>query len=110
MASWHARRKVFLVFGPLVAGLVGVALLLFRARRAVEARFPASETRMRPWHDFTPWVELSKVWWHPVWLFENHRLPVFSAAAIGVLQIVWKVALAFGCVGLFTRPSLVAAC
>lgn len=60
-------------------------------------------------YDFRPWADVSPIFWQPTWSFALLRLPVLDAATLGILQIVWKLALACACVGLRTRTSIVVA-
>lgn len=56
-------------------------------------------------YDFSLWAEVSGVFWRPTWLFERLHLPVLSKDLLVIIQVVWKVALGFSCLGLFTRVS-----
>jgi len=58
--------------------------------------------------DFVPWGSVSRVFWSPVWLMSVLHLPPASTQMIQAMQIVWRAALAFSCIGLFTRISTVA--
>lgn len=55
--------------------------------------------------DFAPWGSVSRAFWNPVWLMSVLHLAPASAQVMQATQIVWKVALLFSCVGLFTRLS-----
>lgn len=57
-------------------------------------------------YDFRPWADVSPVFWRPTWSFAALHLPVLDVATLGVLQTVWKLALACACVGLATRISI----
>lgn len=59
--------------------------------------------------DFSPWGEVSLVFWKPTWLFRFFALPVFSSETLSVLQIVWKGSLLLSCLGLWTRGSTLTA-
>jgi hypothetical protein len=54
---------------------------------------------------FSPWAEVSRAFWQPIWIFEKFRIPVLGADAIFAGEIIWKVALAMACLGLLTRFS-----
>jgi len=56
--------------------------------------------------DFSEWGTVSPEFWMPIPLFSVLSLPLLPQGAIAVLQGVFKLALAFGAVGLFTRPAL----
>jgi predicted DCC family thiol-disulfide oxidoreductase YuxK len=58
--------------------------------------------------DFVPWGSVSRVFWSPVWLMSVLHLPPASTQVLQAMQIVWRAALAFSCIGLFTRASTVA--
>jgi len=55
--------------------------------------------------DFVPWGSVSRAFWSPVWLISVLHLPPASTQVLGAMQIVWRMALLFGCLGLFTRVS-----
>jgi predicted DCC family thiol-disulfide oxidoreductase YuxK len=58
------------------------------------------------WHqEFSAWGEVSDVFWSPIWLFERLHIPRFSTEVLAVLQAIWRLALAFSCIGFFTRCS-----
>jgi len=58
------------------------------------------------WHqDFSAWGDVSNVFWNPIWFFARFHIPCFSAAVLAVLQVIWRLALALSCIGLFTRFS-----
>jgi len=60
-------------------------------------------------HDFSPWGAYSSVFWMPIWLFDTLRVPLLPASAIVVVQAVWKAALFFAAIGLFTRVAMATA-
>jgi predicted DCC family thiol-disulfide oxidoreductase YuxK len=55
--------------------------------------------------DFTLWGPVSRVFWRPVWLMSVLHLPPASTQVLEIIQFVWRAALAFSCIGLFTRIS-----
>jgi predicted DCC family thiol-disulfide oxidoreductase YuxK len=58
------------------------------------------------WHaDFTPWGNVSSVFWTPVWLFRVLHLPQLSTTSLIAVQTVWRLALFTSFVGLLTRFS-----
>jgi hypothetical protein len=57
--------------------------------------------------DFSPWAEVSKSFWMPIYLFEILHLPVLPVSLLIIIQSVWKLSLATSCLGLFTRTSTV---
>jgi hypothetical protein len=57
-------------------------------------------------YDFRGWADVSPALFEPIWLFENFRVPVLSATAIGIAQVTWKVALACSCLGVLSRVSM----
>jgi hypothetical protein len=59
--------------------------------------------------DFRGWADVAPVFWQPTWSFAVLRLPVLTAAELGVVQALWKLALVGACLGLATRASIVAA-
>ena len=54
---------------------------------------------------FAPWADVSRAFWQPIWIFEKFRIPVLSADALFASEVLWKISLAFACVGLLTRFS-----
>lgn len=59
--------------------------------------------------DFSQWAEVPEVLWHPIFIFDFFRIPVFPAEVLGLLGIVWRVSLLLSCLGLLTRPATVCA-
>jgi len=57
-------------------------------------------------HDFSPWGAYSSVFWMPIWLFDTFHVPALSAPAIAAMEAIWKAALFFAAIGLFTRPAM----
>jgi predicted DCC family thiol-disulfide oxidoreductase YuxK len=54
--------------------------------------------------DFTPFVSVSDALWYPrIWFFSRLDLPILSPDAFAVVQLVWRAALIFSCLGLLTR-------
>lgn len=60
--------------------------------------------------DWTRWGAVSPAFWMPIWLFDRFDLPVASPAVLGVVQVVWKLSLLLGAVGLFSRTASAVAC
>jgi hypothetical protein len=60
-------------------------------------------------HDFSAWSEVSSVFWQPIWLFRWFHLPLLPGELLDPLQLLWKAALGFSCIGLCTRFSTVTA-
>jgi hypothetical protein len=61
-----------------------------------------------PWgfrEDFAPWGTVSHAFWNPVWLISVLHISAPSAQFLAAIQIVWRTALLFSCMGLFTRAS-----
>ena len=54
---------------------------------------------------FSPWAEVSKSFWQPIWIFEKFHAGVLPGNFLFAGEIVWKIALAMACVGLLTRFS-----
>jgi predicted DCC family thiol-disulfide oxidoreductase YuxK len=58
------------------------------------------------WHQtFSEWGGVSHVFWQPIWLFRTLHLPLLSSGQITLMDAVWKLALIFSAIGLFTRFS-----
>ena len=57
--------------------------------------------------DFSQWAEVPGVLWHPIFIFDFFRIPVFSGEVLGFLGAVLKASLLLSCVGLLTRPATV---
>jgi hypothetical protein len=60
-------------------------------------------------YDFRGWADVAPVLWSPTWAFAGLDLPVPSAAQLGVMQRVWKIALVSAALGLATRTSITTA-
>lgn len=59
--------------------------------------------------DTGQWAHVPDVYWVPVGPFAYFGWPVLSETALQWMDVVWKVSLAFACIGFFTRPSTVVA-
>jgi hypothetical protein len=59
--------------------------------------------------DFSLWGGVSNALWMPLPLFSALHLDPLQPFALGVLQAVWRIALALCSVGLFTRVSMIVA-
>ena len=60
-----------------------------------------------PWVDFRGWGGLSDTFYEPVGIWAELPGPlVLSDGLMLAAQWLWKLSLALGCVGLFTRPAL----
>jgi hypothetical protein len=59
--------------------------------------------------DFSEWGTVAREFWMPISLFSITSLPLLPAGVIAIIQIAFKVALAFAAAGLFTRPALLVA-
>src|SRR5215204_1456459 len=57
-------------------------------------------------HDFSGWGDVAPALLQPIWLFDRFDIPVLSAAALNIIQVIWKIALLCACIGLFTRASM----
>ena len=57
--------------------------------------------------DFSQWVEVPAVLWHPIFIFDFFRIPVFLGEILCFLGVVLKGSLLLSCVGLLTRPATV---
>jgi len=57
-------------------------------------------------HDFSGWGAVSPALFQPIWLFDRLGLPVFDEDVLGIIQVIWKLALFCSTIGLMTRPSL----
>jgi hypothetical protein len=55
--------------------------------------------------DFSEWGAVSPAFWEPIALFRAFPLPMPDVGTLDVLQLVWKVALFTGAIGLLTRSS-----
>jgi hypothetical protein len=55
--------------------------------------------------DFSNWGDVSSAFLTRVWLFDVLHLPLFSKDSLVILQFIWKLSLAFSCIGLLTRFS-----
>jgi len=60
-------------------------------------------------HDFAPWGGYASVFWMPIWLFDTFHVPALSAPALSAIQAIWKAALFFAAIGLFTRVAMAVA-
>jgi hypothetical protein len=57
---------------------------------------------------FSEWGDVSKVFWHPLWIFQLLHLPLLSPQVIGVMNDLLVAAMILSAVGLFTRPANIA--
>jgi uncharacterized membrane protein YphA (DoxX/SURF4 family) len=55
--------------------------------------------------DMSAWGAVSKAYWFPIAMFRALPLPLLGVDALDSLQLVWKLALVAGALGLFTRTS-----
>lgn len=53
--------------------------------------------------DFSRWADAPDVLWHPIFIFDFFRIPVFSADILGLLGALWLLSLLLSALGLFTR-------
>jgi len=59
--------------------------------------------------DFTEWGHVSTAFWMPLPMFSLLHLGPASPAALDSLSTVWRIALIFSAIGLFTRSSTIVA-
>lgn len=59
--------------------------------------------------DFSQWAKVPEVLWHPIFIFDFFRVPVFSVDVLSFLGTVWLVSLFFSSVGFLARPSVACA-
>jgi hypothetical protein len=59
--------------------------------------------------DFAAWAHVSNVFLQPIWLFTRLHLTAVPREWLATMQVVWRAALVFSCVGLFTRASTLVA-
>ena len=103
---------------PRTGGLRGSATILIRAWRrywfapsaaadlgVARAVFFACTFALYVGEDFSGWANVSPAFWMPIWMFRALHIPLASHVTLRVLQVVWKVALLAGAVGIFTRAS-----
>jgi hypothetical protein len=55
--------------------------------------------------EFSSWGSVSRVFWKPVWLISILHLAPASPQVLEAIQLAWRAALLFSCVGLLTRIS-----
>jgi len=55
--------------------------------------------------DFSAWGDVSLAFWFPVTLFKRLGLLPFSVPVLAAMTVIWKLALAFGALGLATRAA-----
>ena len=56
--------------------------------------------------DFSQWAKVPDVLWHPIFIFDFFRIPVFPADILGLLGVLWLISLLFSTLGFLTRPSI----
>ena len=56
--------------------------------------------------DFSAWAGVSRAFWTPLPAFASVGLTPLSPAALFFVEAVWRAALAFSAIGLFTRASM----
>jgi hypothetical protein len=54
---------------------------------------------------WSAWADVPKAFWQPIWVFQKFHIPVPGGHTLFAMEIAWKAALAFACVGLLTRIS-----
>ena len=86
-------------FEPALATNLGVSRIIF---------FGVLAAFYMP-HDYSEWASVSPVFRQPIWLFDRFGIPVFPAATLSFLQVVWKLSLVLSCFGLWTRASITVA-
>lgn len=97
--AWLWRRWAGFWFEPAPAAALGVVrLLFFGALAAFFAR-----------RDFSELAEAPPEFWFPIPLFRLLDLPLLGRSELNLLQVAWKVALVFACLGLLTRASTLVA-
>ena len=104
--NWLIRKWNGFWFEPATADNLGLARILLFGSMAV---FYLTTPYLFPtwgWHvQFNEWGGVSHLFWKPIPLFRILHLPQLSSAEISLIDAVWKVALIFSAVGLFTRFS-----
>jgi hypothetical protein len=94
---WSAWQRYF--FTPAPPGDLALARMAFCAL-AFLLYLP---------QDFSEWGTVAREFWMPISLFSLTSLPLLPAGVIAVIQMAFKVALAFAAAGLFTRLALLVA-
>lgn len=94
MARWRERWMAFW-FEPSGPGQLGWCRLLFFG----------IFTMVYLHQDVSAWGEVGQIFWMPIPLFHDLKLPVFSVPVLAALQAIWRVALACSAIGLWTRLS-----
>lgn len=56
--------------------------------------------------DLSAWGSVAPIFWKPIDLFRVLHLGVLPQQTLQVVELLWKVALGFSCIGLFTRISV----
>src|SRR5712671_2367359 len=56
--------------------------------------------------DFTAWAGVSRAFWTPLPAFTFFGLTPLSPSALFFAEAVWRAALAFSAIGVFTRASM----
>lgn len=102
MSRWLRRLEQYL-FAPAAPTLLGRCRVAFYLW--VSAFYwPVAIT----WgsQDISDFADVGSIFWHPLPLFDLLHLPLLPHPWLDYLYLGWKVALAFACVGLFTRLSM----
>src|SRR5436190_14132201 len=55
--------------------------------------------------DFSAWGRVDRVFWAPIWLFRALHLEAGSPALLSILQVIFKLSLLLGAIGLWTRAA-----
>lgn len=104
--DWLAKKWNAFWFEPATADNLGLARILVFGSMAI---FYVTTPYLFPswgWHQtFSEWGGVSHLFWKPIWLFRTFHLPQLSSSEIAIMDGVWKTALIFAAVGLFTRFS-----
>jgi hypothetical protein len=96
-------------FEPSTADNLGLARILIYGSMSIfylvtPALFPSWG-----WHvNFSEWGGVSKVFWHPLWIFHVLHLPLLSVQTIAILQYALIASMVFAALGLFTKPATIA--
>ena len=93
-----SRRWCGFWFTPAAPTNLGVCRLLFFAVLLLRYRLvPIDPT------DASAWAAVPQVFWMPTPLLGHFVLPILPASVLAWLEVLWSVALATSCIGLFTR-------
>jgi hypothetical protein len=96
-------------FKPVSAQNLGLARILIYGSMSIFYLVTPTLFPAWGWHaHFSEWGDVSKVFWHPLWIFKLLHLPLLSAGAIQIMYGLLLGSMVLSAIGLFTKPATIA--